>query len=785
MSVFHENMLIGSSGQGAPAAAGISRSIRLNAPDSAYLSRTPASAGNRKTWTLALWVKRSNLSDGALFHSPGTTSGTAHTWCNFSGDTLQFYDYTGSVFNFLRQTAQVFRDPSAWYHLVFVVDTDNGTAANRARIYVNGSEVTTWTSTSTAAAGFSTAWNNNALHQISSQSQYFNGYLADIYFIDGQALTPSSFTETDATTGQLIPKAYTGSYGTNGFHLEFSDNSGTTSTTLGKDSAGSNNWTPNNFSVSSGAGNDSLVDVPTNGDQTDTGVGGEVRGNYCTLNPLNTYSSITLSNGNLDYSHGSSGGLTVGTIGVSTGKWYWEHVASTSYTLIGLYQSGSLSMGFVGASGVSLGFTSGGFVATSGGPTYVNSVSYGTSDVIGFALNMDAGTLTIYKNGSATSLVFSGLTGTWFPAEGANSTSSGVFNFGARSFAYTAPSGFKALNTANLPAPGVTKPNTVMDVVLYTGTGSALTPTSTLGFNPDLVWIKSRSAATDHALYDSVRGVEKRLESNNTDAEVTSDGGVTAFNSAGFSVGTLAQVNTSSATYAAWTWDAGSSTDTNNTAGTITPTGVRANATAGVSVVTYTGNGTQNATVAHGLGVKPALHIIKNRSSASNWVVLTQSIDGSLDYAYLNSTAAFGNAAQNAPTSTVFSVWNDTDSNANGSNYVAYCFAPVVGYSAMGSFSGGSGIFTYTGFRPKWLLIKQSSAVSSWIIYDTSRDTYNVMGNSLYPNLSDAEISSPPRIDFVSNGFVTRASSGSEPSWTGTVIYYAVAKSPFNYARAR
>jgi hypothetical protein len=260
---------------------------------------------------------------------------------------------------------------------------------------------------------------------------------------------------------------------------------------------------------------------------------------------------------------------------------------------------------------------------------------------------------------------------------------------------------------------------------------------------------------------------------------------VTAFNSAGFSVGTLAQVNTSSATYAAWTWDAGSSTDTNNTAGTITPTGVRANATAGVSVVTYTGNGTQNATVAHGLGVKPALHIIKNRSSASNWVVLTQSIDGSLDYAYLNSTAAFGNAAQNAPTSTVFSVWNDTDSNANGSNYVAYCFAPVVGYSAMGSFSGGSGIFTYTGFRPKWLLIKQSSAVSSWIIYDTSRDTYNVMGNSLYPNLSDAEISSPPRIDFVSNGFVTRASSGSEPSWTGTVIYYAVAKSPFNYARAR
>jgi hypothetical protein len=310
------------------AAAGgysISRSLRFNSSDSGFLSRSVTSAGNRKTWTLALWVKRSNLSDGALFHSPGTTSGTAHTWCNFSGDTLQFYDYTGSVFNFLRQTAQVFRDPSAWYHLVFVVDTDNGTAANRARIYVNGSEVTTWTSTSTAAAGFSTAWNNNALHQISSQSQYFNGYLADIYFIDGQALTPSSFTETDATTGQLIPKAYSGSYGTNGFHLEFADNSSNTATTLGKDTSGNgNNWTPNNLSVTAGAGNDSLVDVPTNGSQTDTGVGGEVRGNYCVLNAVLPYTNVTLSNGNLDFVSGATYRNAVGTIGVSSGKWYWE-----------------------------------------------------------------------------------------------------------------------------------------------------------------------------------------------------------------------------------------------------------------------------------------------------------------------------------------------------------------------------------------------------------------------------------------------------------------------------
>ena len=248
----------------ADAAAGaysIPRSLRFNAPDSSFLSRTPASAGNRKKWTWAGWVKRTNLSDGALFHSPNTTSGTAHTWCNFSGDTLNFYDYTGSAYNFLRQTSQVFRDPSAWYHLVFVVDSDNGTASSRARIFVNGVEVTTWASTSTAASGFSTAWNNNTLHQISSQTQYLNAYLADIWFLDG--LTPATTTRTvngvtetiltdfgefDATTGVWNPKAYTGSVSGNSFHLDFADNSNNTASTLGKDTSGNgNNWTPVNL----------------------------------------------------------------------------------------------------------------------------------------------------------------------------------------------------------------------------------------------------------------------------------------------------------------------------------------------------------------------------------------------------------------------------------------------------------------------------------------------------------------------------------------------------------
>jgi hypothetical protein len=802
MSVFHENMLIGSSGQGAPAAAGISRSLRFNSSDSAYLSRTPASAGNRKIWTLALWVKRSNLSDGALFHSPGTTSGTAHTWCNFSGDTLQFYDYTGSVFNFLRQTAQVFRDPSAWYHLVFVVDTDNGTAANRARIYVNGSEVTTWTSTSTAAPGFSTAWNNNALHQISSQSQYFNGYLADIYFIDGQALTPTSFTETDATTGQLIPKAYTGSYGSQGWHLEFADNSSNTATTLGKDTSGNgNNWTPNNLSVTAGAGNDSLVDVPTNGAQTDTGVGGEVRGNYCTLNPLKIGANATLTNGNLDFTSSTTTGFNtvLGTIGVSSGKWYWEITATSSQA-----NGFGIATDKVNINDYLGGDANGWMYYQNTGSKYNNNTaasygsSYTTNDVIGFAFDADAGTITAYKNGVSLGVMYSGLAaGTYFPAvsDSGAQTCSSTANFGQRPFAYTAPSGFKALCTANLPAPLVTKPSTVMDVKLYTGTGSSQSITG-LGFSPDFVWFKNRSGANSHALFDTVRGRASGLFSDSTGAEQTSSVGndLSSFDSAGFTVGTPQNFNSpniNGGSIVAWTWDAGTTTVTNNTAGTITPTGVRANATAGFSVVTFTAQSSGSATIGHGLGVEPHLIIVKSRAQTYSWLVYHKNLTSNAYYLILNSTAAQDNTSNawnsTTPTSTVFTLGS---TYAGGGNSVAYCFAPVVGYSSFGSYTGNGssdGPFVYTGFRPAFVMLKESSASGNgWEIRDSMREPYNDSNRTiLLPNLSNAEITDAFPIDFTSSGFKVRNTGGGSNNSGATYIYAAFAESPFNYARAR
>jgi hypothetical protein len=708
---------------------------------------------------------------------------------------------------------------------VVAYDTTQVTSSNRVKIYVNGLQITL--SGTYPSQDFQTDFNNTVIHAIGSRTDdgglpasAANHYLADIYFIDGQALTPSSFTETDATTGQLVAKAYTGSYGTNGFHLEFADNSSNTATTLGKDTSGNgNNWTPNNLSVTAGAGNDSLVDVPTSSG-TDTGVGGEVRGNYCTWNPL--FSAGTLTNGNLDAAGPNNDWhISRATIGLpASGKYYWEVTVNSSSGIYGIGLATAAAAN-AASSGINVGtgyyevaYYTGSNISkvVNGSATQISSTTWSSGDVIMIA------------HDASNSKTWFGRNGTWYPptnggtagdpAAGTNetlTTAGTVFpsvhtygtgavvnaNWGARPFAYTAPSGFKALCTANLPAPLVTKPNTVMDVVLYTGTGSSLTlpyasstPTS-IAFTPDLVWIKGRSGATDHALYDAVRDVQKDLASNSTAAETTQSTGLTAFGTNTFTIGSLAKLNTSSATYAAWCWDAGSSTDTNNTAGTITPTGVRANATAGFSIIGYTGTGS-NATVGHGLGVTPGLLICKSRtqSGGSNWVVWHSLFTGS-EFLRLNTTDSKQTASvvfnSTAPSSTVISLGTDAATNGNGNTHIIYAFAPVVGYSSFGSYTGNGssdGPFVYTGFRPRWIMIKRTDSTANWRVLDTARDTYNVASAELYPSLSNAEASFSA-LDILSNGFKVRTSDVNYNASSGTYVWAAFAESPFQYARAR
>jgi hypothetical protein len=935
MSILNHSLLLGAPA-GAAAGYQISRSLRFSSSDSAFCSRTPASAGNRKTWTWAGWVKRSGF--GAVSAMFGTPSGSVEAFDFNGSDSLRFYTGGGGTSNL--STTAVFRDPSAWYHIVLAVDTTQATAANRARIYVNGSEVTSFSGTYPTQNYdcFLNAGNALYIGDRGAGSQAFNGYLADIHFIDGQALDPTSFTETDAN-GVLQPKAYTGTYGTNGFHLDFSDNS--TAAALGTDTSGNGNtWTVNNMSIggmtyssatngntpvydiqigptndlsgtyiwsnafdangstigligpitfintkptwSTSAGvevmaagngitatvnggtqvactnggwttistgssgtlnsiwvyssagesyfygvrvdgveiavrrqiddnknNDSLVDSPTNYG-TDTGAGGEVRGNYCTANPLKTNSGVGFANGNLDLNATAAGWFSCySTFGITTGKWYWEAEMTTNTSAalnaiaLGICPDDTnILASYVGSTSDSYGVVSNGNKWNS-----ASQVSYGSSfsagDIVMVAFDDDNGKIWFGKNGTwfasgnpaaGTNAAYTSIsaTRTWIPVF---SFDRGRFycNFGQRPFAYTAPSGFKALCTTNLPTPTgvVAQPSTAMDVKLYTGNGSTNSITG-LGFSPDLVWIKARSIGYWHRLIDSVRGAQKFLYSNVTDAEGTSTANdiFTSFDSTGFTLGgadpSADGLNQNTLPYVAWCFDAGSSTVT-NTQGSITSS-VRANASAGFSVVTWSKSPAGAHTVGHGIGA-PQLVIVKSRSLASEWAVYHSAL-GATKFLKLNTTDAAGTVSaywnDTAPTSTTISLgsW----SNLAGDN-VAYCFAPVAGYSAMGSYVGNGsasdGPFVYTGFRPRWVMLKNANQVTNWYLLDSARNTYNVVNSLLRPNLSNAELSSVVPIDFLSNGFKIRDSDAGSNANGEVIIYAAFSEACFQFARAR
>lgn len=827
MSVFHENMLVGASDQGGADGGGayqISRSLRFNSSDSTYLSRTPSVAGNRKTFTISWWMKLSstNAGDQPLIFSCATNIAQI----NFTAtDELRFY--AGSSTASSITTVAKLRDTTAWYHVVCVMDSTNATATNRLKIYING--VLQSVTGSYPLLNIDSGFNDAAAHNIgryTSTGYHFNGYLADIYFIDGQALTPASFGQTDAN-GEWQPIAYTGTYGTNGFKLDFADNSAATAAALGKDTSGNgNNWTPNNLSVTAGAGNDSLVDTPTSYG-TDTGVGGEVRGNYCTLNPLanESASGPSITNGNLSASKtaGTYNATAYSSVVASSGKWYFEAtVTSGDGPSIGVVNTASR---FVGTNITNKGTNS--VCYSMDGQKWTNNVgtafgaTFTTGAILGCAIDIDSGKVWFHKNGSwqasgdpaaGTNPAFTGATGSYFLAVGAYSASYTYgfdVNFGQRPFAYPAPAGFKALCDTNLPTPTIVKPSTVMDVLTWTGSGALGRSFTGLGFSPDLVWgkIRSGNATWPYHLYDTVRGAgaNKELHSNTSEAEgVTSTGStgpygyISSFDANGFTTSSTTANdywNNASMTYAAWCWDAGSSTVT-NTAGTISSQ-VRANASAGFSIVTYTGTG-NTGLVGHGLGVTPGMIIVKARVTTINndWMVYHSGLANppqdalrlnSTGGPYTNNTYPWGSSI----TSTVFGVSPNSSYGISSSSitYVAYCFAPVAGYSAFGSYTGNgnaNGPFVYTGFRPQWILIKQTtvSTITNWILFDARRIGYNPNNNNLNPNTTDAEFASA-LLDIVSNGFKIRSTSTDVNNNTGTYVYAAFAEFPFQYARAR
>ena len=484
----------------------IGKSLRFNSADSAYLSRT-ASASNRKTWTWSGWVKRSSISTASNQSIFSATSASPSDNTNLFGiqfttaDTLSISGGASEVLG----SSQVFKDTSVWNHIVVAFDTTQATLSDRIKMYVNGSQVTSFSSSSYVTQDFQSAINSAVQHNIGSLlpylGRYFSGYIAEVNFVDGQALTPSSFGTRDINTYLWEPKAYTGTYGTNGFYLNFSDSSNTTATTLGKDQAGSNNWTPNNFSITAGPGNDSLVDSPTYYG-TDTGVGGEARGDYCTLNPLNN--SGVLSNGNLVFQASTT--ATQVALGTSkiipSGKTYFEvnvvtAAGSGTFFQVGIApgeKSLASAIGTVSGNGYAIEQEQANDIQLRlNGSTVVISTVMQTGDVLQVAVDHATGKLWFGRNntwydssGGTTGNPSAGTNQSatistvidWFPAVAKyNTGGSYAINFGQRPFAYAAPSGFKALRGYNkLPVPtgGVARGNYA--------TLSPLTPQGTGGY---------------------------------------------------------------------------------------------------------------------------------------------------------------------------------------------------------------------------------------------------------------------------------------------------------------
>ena len=773
----------------------VKNSLRFRSSASAYLNRTPASASNRTTWTWSGWVKLGTLGTARwLFDAwQDANNFTAIYLDNTVSDAISVQNVTAATSTILKKSTPVFRDPSAWYHIV--VNCNTTLASPAVNVYVNNQAITAWnTNTMTIAQNANTFINSTNAHNIGrygGAANYFDGYLAEVNFIDGQALTPSSFGTYD-TNGVWQPIKYSGTYGTNGFYLNFGNT--TSTTTLGYDTSGnSNNWTTNNISLTAGSTYDSMTDSPT--------VSSATVANYAVICPLFPSSGTTISNGNLDRSAGSAYG-SIGTLGVTTGKWYWEATIGSS--------NGANNL--IGIAAISSGITPQQWYGTAYGWAYFGNTgnkfnngsgsAYGATftsgDVIGVALDLNNGTLTFYKNNTSQGTAFTGLnTGaTYAPSFDSNivSTVTVTANFGQRPFTYTPPTGFNALNTYNLPTPTIANGAQYMAATLYTGTGATQTisdgTNTAIGttFQPDLVWIKSRSAATNNNLFDVLRGTTAYLISNSTATEATNANTLTAFGSTGFTVGSDASaigVNVNAATYVGWQWKA-NGTGVTNTNGSITST-VSANTTAGFSVVTYTGTGA-NATVGHGLGVAPSMVITKSRAVASNWPSYHSSL-GAGNVIFLNATNASVASAtiwnNTSPTSSVFSV--GADPNFPAGTMVAYCWAAVPGYSAFGSYTGNGstdGPFVYTGFRPRFVLFKRTDAVNTWLIYDTSRSPYNADVAALYPNSFAAETTDDP-IDYLSNGFKMRGTGNLANTSGGTYIYAAFAESPFNTARAR
>lgn len=869
------------------------QSARFRQPDSSYLYRVNSSDGNRNTMSFSWWYKRGQTSFGSyniaeFFNHGGAGGGGSQSSARITLESNKFnlaHEDNNSTSWELISNA-LFRDHANFYHFFVAIDTTQSTASNRVRVYVNGTEITDW-GTSTYPSQNADLRFGQAKHYIGVSeasgnpwtATYLDGYMCDVIYIDGTALTPSSFGEF--VNGVWIAKEYSGSYGTNGHRLEFknttSGGASPSSSTIGADTSGNDNhYNDYNFSPH----DSNLPDSPEN--------------NFAVWNALfrggeqssSIYASTTLSQGNLVASVPTNSYMG-STFRPASGKWYveirlttlgstngeldWGWIQATEYSgntghsgqankwgafyhgystnHIRLYDETS-QLG----SNINLTISAGSILqlawdidnnkgwigidntyyrtdASDGNP------SAGTNEAFTFT-DAEAQNLQVYvANGTSTD-VYTVNFGQDDTFAGAISSAGNTDDNGNGKFKYAPPTGFLACCSANLPDPSIgpqasEQAVNFFNVTIWSGDGAdgrEITQGSDgadVGHSPDLVWIKSRNlAGNDWNVHDSVRGGDLQMffSSGGYYNESSTTTKLEAFITNGFRLGQSphTSVNSSSGTYVALTWaGSGGPTATNSAgagntptsgsviidgnnksdalAGTIPATKITANTTAGFSVVSYVGTGSEG-TVAHGLSSPPEVVIIKNRTDSRNWVYGHAShfsstpFDGQL---YIGTGGAFsandGSFGSTAPTSTVVNVNSDQTTNESGDNMIMWCWHSVEGFSKMGKYTGNNstdGTFVFTGFRPRLVILKRASDSGSFQVLDTRRkkenptDVYLTLDGT-HAEVDGSTLSPAINVDFLSNGFKIRSTESVYNSSGGKFVYMAYAEQPFKFNNAK
>ena len=780
----------------------ITNSVVFNRADNPYMyfNKSGITPDSDKKFTFSCWFKigekGSRLNTG-LFNSntDGSNGGNVTRYAPLATFTangnLFGYDYDSGGYNWYFSTNRTFEDTSKWYHFVLAIDTTQSTSTDRMKIYIDGDQITSFSSTVYPAL-------NQDLYTVMAGGYHilglgynakFDGYIAEVNLIENQQLTPSTFGLTDTSTGRWIPKTLSGiTYGTNGFRLAFADSSA-----LGDDTSGNTK----DFTATNLASTDQTTDSPSQ--------------NFPTFDNNQTIDNAggtnIFSEGNLrvDMDYGGSGNqygmaLMNPAYAVTSGKYYWEHkLISQSHTNPSIY---NLSMpgiidlnkdaditSYIGhTSGPTTysWYTLGGYVFCDGTYDTQQYLPGGSTlpaigDIINFALDMDNGAWYIGVNG--TYVTANGAVGD--PTSGSartgavrtfapntrkyiygTSTQSGFncvdeVNFGQKSFTHSIPTGYTKWQQDNVP--------------------------STDKNIPGMCWVKNRdSASWYHTIIDSSRGALKEIYTNGSFVEAPQANSLRQFLKGGYQTGEAGNWNNGGDRFVSWNWVANNGTSSANSNGSIASV-VQANQTAGFSIVKYSGNSGSAGTIGHGLSAKPEWIMVKDRDASSyEWMVQHTSL-GATHYGSISSTDPFYDNDtiwnDTEPTSSVFSIGTNGSVNTGTNDYVAYVWHSVDGFSKFGSYSGNGdadGKFVYTGFTPVWIMVKRSTASGyNWQIWDTKRSPINPVTNqALFADGTFAE-GGTSKLDILSNGFKWRGTEAWVNASSVTYVYMAFAEHPF------